>query len=291
MPDLWTCFEWAVWGIYQYARLIIPVINPDPVDMSPPTVWWVWNSWSDWYQHKDWHNIPDEHWIRRWLWMCIQCIRVSFESGIKNLIDRSRDGIMRLVGYARGGFGTLSDWVDHLHRVTGGFIPGWTSSLANGLDWLRNRLPAPIRDAWQSWDQLFESIRESVRQWVRSTYDWVVTLGRNAWDWAQNQGERVKRWVDSVQSWIDRFRADPYGTITQTLGAAWSWLLGFYRSGRDQVLAWLGPDIGKLLTFGRDCVTFYYNLWARGWSFLGDLIDDAGRVILNKAISEIEKRW
>jgi len=60
---------------------------------------------------------------------------------------------------------------------------------------------------------------------------------------------------------------------------------------KPYVLAWLGPDIGKLLTFARDCVTFYYNLWGSGWRTLGDFVADPLGFLYSRLEQALTDRW
>lgn len=291
MPDLWQSFEWAIWGVYQYARYVIPLIRPDPVPNTVPVTWWLVNTFGDWFWHRDSDLIPDEHWIRRWIWMAVKCIVWAALGDAQELVDKAKSAVLSVIGSVKAGFPSMGVWVSFLQIAIGNHIPFWTADLASGLDWLWDRLPSGIRERWQSWDQLWDMILDRAKSWVRSTYDRIVDKGRNAWDWAQQSGERLKRWVDSVQSWVNRFKSDPYGTIASYLGQTWQWLRGFSQSGRSQVLSWLGPDIGKLLTFGASCATFYYNLWSLGWSELESFVRDPKAFIIDRLTRAIENRW
>jgi len=152
-------------------------------------------------------------------------------------------------------------------------------------------LPYGIRAGWQSWSDLWETIKASVRAWAKDRYDAARAWASDSIQWVRSTGDQLRRWRDQVSSWIDQVRHDPYGYITGYLGSSWTWLLGFSARARATVIEWLGPDWPKLVTFSRDCVSFYYNLWSSSWRVLGDFVADPREFLLDRLESALMDRW
>ncbi len=291
MPSIWEILGWAFYGAIRYVLFWIPLVTPFSVDIGIPSSWWRYNGWSDWTHKDDNNGGPDEHWLNSWFEMVFGEYKRLIVSEAKDLVSSARQYLLGLIGGIQAGVGSLGGWLQKIDDWIGGYIPGWAGTLSNGLNWLRVRLPESIRYGWETWTDLWEGIRESVRGWARDRYDWFRNLAQSGWDWVVSTGSGLTAWVNHVSGWIEGFRADPYGYIVGRLGSAWDWLVVFRDRGRDQVLEWLGPDVDKLLTFARDCVDFYYNLWSLGWEELGEFVADPKAWLMDRLETALVNRW
>lgn len=291
MPSIWEILGWLFYGAVRYVMLWIPLVTPFRVDIGIPASWWRYSSWSDWTHKDDNNGGPDEHWLNCWFSMAIGEFKRMIVKEAKVLVSSARQYLLGLIGGIQAGLGSLGGWAQKLDDWIGGYVPGWAGTVSSGLNWLRVRLPEGIRYGWETWSSIWQGIRQTVYDWARARYDGFRAVARQALDWVLGKGQVLCRWRDQVAGWIAAFQADPYGYIVGRLGSAWSWLLGFRARGREQMLAWLGPDIGSLLVFARDCVGFYYNLWSRGWRVLGEIVDDPREWLVDRLEQALIKRW
>lgn len=289
--DLWTLIDWFFRGFIRYVLFWIPLVTPFPVDWGMPWQWLLYNSVWDWFHHNDNNGGPDEHWLQCWFRMVFgEALRLAVWEA-RPYVDQVKDWLRDLIGYIGGGFSSLGSWVNHLDGLIGHYVPSWAGNIARGLNIVRDKLPAAIRYGWHSWSAIWDRIKSEVRGWARDRYDsWWGYIVR-VWNWISEAGLTLQRWYDRAHGELDAFRSNPAGYIADKLGEAWVWLRNFRYRGRDQVLLWLGPDIGKILRFGRDCVTFYYNLWSLGWRELADLVSDPCGWLYDRLQSAIEDRW
>ncbi|MBA7568663.1 hypothetical protein ES708_10397 [subsurface metagenome] len=137
-------------------------------------------------------------------------------------------------------------------------MPGWTTNLAAGLDSLYWKLPPSIRGGYGSWSELWDSIKDSVKKWAT-----------DSWTWITGDGSLLKGWYDNVGIFVSDFKEDPAGTIKGLLGETWR----------------------KLVTFTRDCLTFYYNLWGSYRQTLADLVADPLGYLWDRAEQFLVDKW
>lgn len=291
MTSIGTLLGWFIYGFIRYVIFWIPLLTPPSVDRSPPWQWFRYAGWSEWLHRDDNNGGPDETWLQTWFRMIFGEALLLAVDEAKPYVRRIRDALRDLIGSIRSQFGSVSGWLNWLEALLGYPLPWWASTVNRGLLWLRGKLPAGIREAWQTWDSIFDGIAEGVRAWVRGVYDHFRVLASNTWDWVLQKGRAVFYWYGQVSDFVNNFRSNPYGMLVAWLGTAWNWLLGFYHNGRGQVLAWLGPDIHKLLLFGRDASTFYYNLWSRGWRTLSEFVDEPLNYLYRKIERMLIDRW
>lgn len=291
MPNIALLVDWYFYGFIRYVIYWIPLLTPPSVNRAMPWQWLKYSSIWTWLQKGANKGGPTEAWLQDWFRMAFGESLLLTEFVAQPYVDRVKATLLAVIGIVSSNFGSLSRWIGQIQDWLGLPLPWWSSTVHDGLSWLRAKLPQGIRDAWQTWDAIFDGIADGVRAWVRGVYDHFRKLASDAWNWAFNQGEMLLRWYNHVRGWIDAFRSDPYGTIAGLLGSAWWWLLDFRNRGRAYILYWLGPDIYKALTFARDCSTFYYNLWARGWRVLSDLIDDPVDYLYTRIEQMFVDRW
>lgn len=282
---------WWFYGIIRYIVFWIPYVTPPPVDRSIPWQWWRYHGWSDWRHRDDNNGGPDEWWIQCWFDMVYGEALILTQIAAEPYVDSAKAWLRDLIGYIKSGWDSLGSWVDWLERLFGLPLPWWSTTLDRGLRWLRLKFPSSIREGWRTWEQIWDGLKEDVRNWVQATYDFFRDLAQNAWNWVTNTGIAIQAWRDRVAGWIDNFRNDPYGTVTSWLGDTWSWLANFRNYAWSIVRSYLGPNLDKLLTFGRDCCTFYYNLWSIGWRTLGEFCDDPLDYLYRKAEEALIDRW
>lgn len=291
MTSLGTLIGWFFYGFIRYVIFWVPLLTPPSVDRSPPWQWFRYGDWGDWFHSDDNRGGPDEFWLQTWFRMVFGEALLLAVDEAKPYVRRIRDALRDLIGGIRSQFGSVSGWLGWLEALFGYPLPWWSSTVNRGLSWLRGKLPASIREGWRSWDQLFDGIASGVRAWVASVYDHFRNLAQDAWSWAFNQGEMLLRWYWHVESWIQQFKNNPYGTITGYLGWNWDWLHDFVYNARARILSYLGSDIHKLLLFGQNAAIFYYNLWSRGWRVLSEFVDDPMGFLYERAERMLIDRW
>jgi len=289
--NLWTILGWILYGLIRFVFVLIPYVKAPGVYRGAPSQWYRYNTWSDWGHHDDDDGRPDEHWCRAWLEMAFGELAAYAVDKARPYVDQVKSLLLSVIGYIKGGFSSMGAWVNWLQRAVGDAVPYFAANLAGCASWLYFRLPAEIRQGWRSWSDIWEWIRESVRSWARVRYDAAKSWAFNAVNWVNSTGDQLRRWRDSVAGVIDQIRHDPYGWITGRLGWAWAWLAGFASNGRDTVLGWLGPEWPGLVTFSRDCVSFYYNLWSAGWRVLGDFVADPKAFLMDRLEQAVLDRW
>lgn len=291
MLSLWTILSWTFYGLVRYVMQWIPLITPFKVYRSIPSQWWAYNSWSDWMHYNDNNGGPDERWCKAWLKMCLGELEKRILARAKTVVDNVKSFLIRLVGYIRVGFSNLGAWVDFVQRQVGYYLPSWASNISWALGWLRAKLPLSIRYGWQSWDQLWEGIKTSVKNWAQWMYDLAKQRAYAAWDWVLWTGQSILAWRDRVAGWIDYVRTNTYGWITGYLGAAWYWLVAFRNNPLAWVSQWLGDDWRRLVEFKNGPLTFYYNLWSAGWRTLSDFVADPLGFVLSRMEQAVMDRW
>ena len=289
--SIWTILEWIIYGLLRYVLYLIPVIKAPRVSRSIPSQWWAYNSWSDWLHYNDDGGYPDEHWARSWLGMAFGELQKLATDKARPYVDSVKSLLIGTIGYIKSGFPSLGSWVYWLQQAVGTALPYFAANLGAATNWLYARFPVEIRLGWKTWSQLWDSLKASVRLWAQARYDEAKSWAWSAVQWVWDNGGRLDRWRDRVAGWIDGVRGDPQGWVISLLGPGWAWLSGFWANARATVIGWLGPDWPKLVTFSRDCVTFYYNLWSRGWDTLGEFIDDPKSFILDRLEQVIMDRW
>lgn len=291
MLSLWTILSWTFYGLVRYVMQWIPLITPFKVYRSIPSQWWAYNSWSDWMHYNDNNGGPDERWCKAWLKMCLGELEKRILKRAKAVVDDVKAFLIRLVGYIRVGFSNLGAWVDFVQRQVGYYLPSWASNISWALGWLRGKLPLAIRYGWQNWDEIWEGIKESVRNWARSMYDSAKSSAFAAWHWVLWTGEAILAWRNRVAGWLDYVRENSYQWIRGRLGSAWDWLVGFRNNPLGWISQWLGDDWRKLVEFKNGPLTFYYNLWSYGWRTLSDFVADPLGFVLSRMEQAVMDRW
>lgn len=291
MPNIGLLVDWFFYGFIRYVVYWIPLLTPPSVNRAMPWQWLKYSSIWIWLQKGANKGGPTEAWLQDWFRMIFGEALLLAEITAMPYVDRAKEVLESAIGSVASGIGSLSAWIGQVQGWLGLPLPWWSGTVHNGLTWLRGKLPQGIRDAWQTWDGIFDGIKSYARDWVMARYEQAKTWARTAFDWAVNAGQSLITWRNRVAGWIDAFVANPYGTIVGYLGYAWQWLSGFQVNGRAIVLGWLGPNIYKALKFARDCSVFYYNLWHRGWRVLADLVDDPVEYLYSRIERMLVDRW
>lgn len=268
-----------------------PFIAPLPVDINPPWQWYRYSSWNDWYDNLDDDNRPNEFWLSRWFVMVVHEARLHGTTLAEQYTNGVRDWLLSVIGPLRAGFPSTGDWLWYVDSMVGFNLPGWVVSVVWGLDWLRDKLPVSIRDGWQTWSEIWDTIKASVRDWAIARYDAAKWYAELYYAWRVAVGDWLSSWYLEVRDWVLAFKFDPYYTITGYLGGAWDWLIWFASSPQTIVASWLGWEWQVLGVFARDCLTFYYNLWADGWSELASLVSDPLTWVYDRVEAVVIDRW
>lgn len=291
MPSFWDILGWILHALLQYILFWVPVLKPYPESEYPPYPWYTYNSWSDWFAHRDGEWRPDEHLIRQYLEMGFGELKRLTLHEAGTALDSAKSWLRGLIGSVRSGYSSLGHWLDVVNRRLGDWLPGWASTVGVGLQKLNELFPTSIRYKWESWSNLFEGIKQSVRDWVWGRYESFRSWANEAINWVRGAGQSIRGWWDRSRDWLDRLRNDPYGTIAHYLGAGWRWLAGFWQRWRDEVLGLLGWDWPRLKAFSQSCLTFYFNLWSQGWATLDSFVRDPRSFIMDRLEQAIMDRW
>lgn len=291
MTDIWTILEWFLYGAIRWVLYWAPLVRAPHVDRDIPWQWWRYNNWFDWFHKGYADGGPDEHWLNCWFKMTVGELdrRISGLAG--DLVTQAKNALRSLIGDIRSGYGSLGDWLQNVGARVGDWLPSWAVSAADGLVKLFNKLPGTIAYGWQTWDQIWESIKNDVRNWARSMYDAAKALAFGAWSWIVLTGSTLSTWWSSAHTWLDGFRADPVGRVSGWLGAAWSWLRSFAAAPVGWLLGVLGVDWTDLVAFRRGPLAFYFNLWSQGWQTLGDFVRDPRAFVLDRLERALMDRW
>jgi len=154
---------WLWHGMLQLIRVVVPVIQPAAEPWSPPG-WFtdVWPDWLWWY-YLDSDSRPTETWCHNYIYAA----RVQMQRWIERRSDQARDTALEWVraftGWVAHGYSTFQDWLEAIRERTGTWVPWWSDSLADAASVLWLKLPDAIRYAWQTWDDIWEGIKSSVR--------------------------------------------------------------------------------------------------------------------------------
>jgi hypothetical protein len=135
------------------------------------------------------------------------------------------NAVSNLLGSLAHGYTTFSSWLEIIRSRVGTWKPWWSTNLANAADKLYSWLPASIRGNHSTWGELWESIKEDVRNWASLQFDAAKTWVANTAPWLITGYNTVRAWYDLVSTWITSFKNDPYGTVAGWLGIAWTYWL------------------------------------------------------------------
>ena len=288
---IWTVLDWILYGLVRYILYLIPLVKAPRVDRTIPNEWWAYNSYADWRSREADGGYPDGEWCRSWLEMAFGELAKLATEQAKPYTDAIKSFLLGVIGYIPSRFASTGSWVNWLEDLTGGFAPFFAASLGAASVWLYDRFPGGIVQGWQSWSDIWENIKASVRSWARSQYDQARVWASDNVHWIWNVGESLRAWRDSVRGWIEHVQNDPRGWVLGLIGPGIDWLLAFALSPVSIVVSWLGPDWPKLQTFGRDCVSFYYDLWSAGWRTLGEFVNDPKGFLMDRLERAIMDRW
>jgi len=230
---------WLFHGVYQLIRYIAPYISPDPETGSPPSWWYRFWTPGDWYWNLDGNQVPNWDWIWRWRLAAYWLLEAWIQEIGEWAWDYAVDVVRYFTGYVRHNYSTFENWCAALRSRTGTWVPWWASDLANAAQALYLWLPESIRSGWESWAQIWDTIKDDVWGWVQDRYEEARQLAYDAINWITDLGQAVRTWYDIAHNWLDDFRSDPWGHVT----------------------GWLGEPWQKLVTFCTGALTFFYNLW------------------------------
>ncbi|GAH26761.1 unnamed protein product [marine sediment metagenome] len=261
--------EWYLHGIWQNVLIWIPLLRPSPEPYYPPQFWYEYWPRAWWNYGLDSTRRPDANWVWRWL----TAVKEAFRVKVQNVGDVARDAAAVIVrywlGYVQGAYTTFQAWIMAVEGRVGWWIPGWASNLADAAQRLYNWLPSAIRYSWQTWDQIWENIKASVRAWARARYDAAVGWASASWNWVTGWGNVFISWYNAAYLWLRAFQADPVG----------------------MVIGWLGPQWARLVRFALDCLDFWYNLWGSYAAILADFLADPLGWLYDRAEDELVRRW
>ena len=256
-------------GLRQTVLYYIPLIKPDRESQVAPT--WFVRVFPDWLwsYYLDADRRPTETFLYNYRYAS----DVLFKSWLDQLKDQA---VLLAVDFVRGftgipqfGFVTFSDWIVSIRERVGWWVPHWSASLADGLEFLYLKLPSGVRHNLITWSGLFDDLRESIKEWVRGCYDRAISNIGIVWGWVQDTGGVLKAWYDDVGSWVSYVRINFTAAVLGALGVVW----------------------GRLVTFDRDALDYYYNLWGIYRQELADFISNPLDYLYDRIESFLVSKW
>jgi len=282
---------WVYYGWVQRIRDIAPVVNPTPVDFGPPGWWWRWYSYTDWAYNLSAQSVPNSYWIRLWQDGSYSVFKDYISEIGTGAKEDAQNTVRGWLGYIQGAYPTFSSWLGSVSTWVGPLGLWWTNNLTTGVNWVRYKLPEVIRGETATWDDIWEGIKASVRDWVLARYEEAKRWASDSWTWVVNVGATIRGWYDIAHTWLDDFRWNASQRVREWLGSAWTWLVGFWNDPSGTILSILGETWQKLVTFTRDCLVFWYNLWGSYAKTLGDFLADPLGWLYDQVEDEIIRRW
>ena len=261
-------------GILQYALYLIPLVKPLQESKTPPPWWYkLWGYW-DWTGNLDSDNRPNQAFIEKYLHSHFAYL-ISNGVDIANALAQvAVAGIRHWLGYLPTRYSSFAAWISNHDFKIGFTLPSWAVSVVAGLWQLWEWIPEPIRNNWQSWGQLLNSIADVAIAWAKSRYEQARRDIAQILGWWLSIGYQVGRWYQAASGFLDRFRQDPRGVVLGILGTAWHFLVSFRQNPVQWVVSWLGPNWQLLTSFASGPLRFYFDLWARRKEMIFDFLSD-----------------
>lgn len=291
MLPLWDIITIILRGLLQYILFWIPVVKPLQESWNPPSWWYAFWGWGDWRYNLDSDRRPNQTFIEKYLfagWGWLKKLAVHEAQEFTQVV---RNFLVALIGPIFYGFRSVTAWLNNVDLKVGWVLPSWAASAAAGLWRLYHWLPTEIREWgwqwWQVWDKNVDRAVAVARGLFAEAIGWAWT----AVTWVWNTGDHLRTWWLTVSAFVWWLWMDFYGAIMSKLGHAWWWLVDFRNNARAWVIGWLAPWWEPLMTFTRDCLWFYYNLWGACAADLGefltnplDFLWDQGEAFLNRKL-------
>lgn len=264
-----------IWhGVIQSCLLWIPLLKPLVEPWIPP--WW----WVACYYNEHWQeNLDDEHrptdlFMYYW-WRCFWShVHFFVNLTVVWLAGELNDLTLALLGALHEGYESFAEWIYAISDRLGDYLPDWCTSFVDGLLRLFAMFPETIRDAVETWSDIWERVRQAAEDWARARYEEARGFAYDLWDWYTALARTVTDWWQSAHDLLDDFLSDVYGFITRFLGEAWTFLTWFWSNPAAALAVWLAPWWTPLVTFATDCLDFWYNVWGSYAQELSEFLAD-----------------
>jgi len=256
-------------GKWQRALLFLPLVKPERESRKAPAWFLVWFASWVWTQTLDSDDRPTDLWLYYYDFAVEGTWAFWADDLKKTAVNDALWWVAGWTGKPKHGYYTLEQWLDAIRNRVGSWVPGWTSTLAQGLDTLFWKLPESVRGGYSSWEDLWQGIKNSVKDWARARYDATVSLVGDLWYWIAYTGSLLSGWYDNVGIWISEFKQNPSGVILGALGATW----------------------GRLVTFDQGPLSYYYNLWGTFRQNLSDFLADPLGFVYDRAEAFLVSKW
>jgi hypothetical protein len=247
--------------LWQKILVLVPLLSAGAESTDPPGWWRDFFSASTWRSGLDGNHRPYDWLVDIALEGCWRMLEVWTGEVGDYARTKAQDWTRALVGYAERGFDTIQRWLHDADTRLGTWLPWFANSAVHGLDWLCKKLPASIQSGWRTWEELWESIKQSVRDWALARYDEIRTWWYSTRSWIEDWLQRVATWYSAVHAFVD------------------DWIGNW----RTRILDWLGSEYRRLLEFCRGPLDFWYNLWSWYGSWLGTFLADPIRYLYDHA--------
>jgi len=193
--------------------------------------WWLdtWHVSAWWRDNLEDGNPKFNFWV---------FYRVAARDRYSDWVAQAADNVARplanaisnLLGSLLHSYTTFSAWIETLWDRVGHYLPPWATSISHAAIKLYKWFPTAIVHGWESWNDIWESIKTAVKSWAQTQFDaaklWVANNAPWVIDWINFLGN----WYYFAGEWINSFKANPYGTVAGWLGGAWSTWTRIYGS-------------------------------------------------------------
>jgi len=260
---------WWYHGIEQHIRDVAPFISCERETSSPPQFWLDHYSYHDWRDTLGDDLVPGWRWIYYWQYAVKYALRDWIDEVGTDARDTAVSWVHGFTGWVSFGYSTFQEWMTALRNRVGIWLPSWADDVIDGLIKLYTTFPLAIRNAWITWEDQWEGIKQSVREWVNNAYSDAKAKALSAWYWVQLVGLGIATWYDSVRDWVLGFVQDPYSTIVDLLGETWN----------------------RIVTFAQGALSYYFNLWGAYAATMSEFWADPLGWLYDRAETYLIGKW
>lgn len=260
----WMYFVYSRGWSTFYTYMFLPRFDPGPPQ------WWL----DSWHVYAWWNdNLVERRPNTAFVLFYRRAAKDRFQDWVEDAADRIATPLVAvissLLGLLRHGYTTFSTWIEVIWDRVGPYTPWWATHLANAVTKLYHWIPLAIRQATQTWNDLWEEIKAAAATAAATLYDAARTWVVNNASWVMDWLNFLSGWYYATGEWLTNFRNNPLITITGILGLAWSVWAGIYDSILD----------------------FYNTVWVPYRITLHDFCADPLGWTYDRVEDELLRRW